>query len=97
MSDPAEREHLEQLLTSPGWLLFTAYAKSEWGSTEMVRKMKKAATATDDPAQAVLRVDAAHDAVNDLLLWPRTRINTLIGGEASRQREAESVTRRGTL
>lgn len=101
MPDPAEREHLEQLQTSPGWLVFVAYAKSEWGSTEMVRKMKRAIVEAterrEDPAQAVLRVNAAHDAVNDLLMYPRTRVSQLLGGEESRKREAESLSRRGAL
>ena len=100
MSDPAEREHLQQLQTSPGWLLFVAYARQEWGSAEFTRKMKRAiadATANkEDPAQAVLRVNAAHDAVNDLLLYPRNRVGMLLNAEESRKRE-DSVSRRGAL
>lgn len=102
MSEPSERDDLEQFLTSNGWLRFQAYAKTEWGAVAYAKKLKdavvEAADKRTDPAQAVLRVNAAHDAVNDLMLWPVARAKTLQGLDTTRQRNAEPpLSRRGTL
>lgn len=102
MSDPTEREALEQLISCPGWHVFINHVKAEWGAIEVVQKIKRAITDAkerkEDVSEAVLRVNAAHDAVNALMLWPRTRAQTLTGNEAARQRELDPpLSRRGTL
>lgn len=102
MTDPNDREHLEQLVSSPGWLLLLAYVKSEWGSAAFARRLKQAITDAverrEDPAQAALRVNAQHDAVNALMLYPQERVQHLLGHEAARKREQDPpIGRRGTL
>ena len=96
--EPNEREDLDQFLTHPGWLRFQAYVKTEWGSVAFARKLKEAAVGTTDAAQAVLRVNAAHDAVNELMLWPAMRLKVLVSAEETRKREKEPpLSRRGSL
>lgn len=100
MSEPTEREDLEQLLTSPGWLRVTERAKKEWGPVGYGVKLKQAVLhatlSKEDAAEAVRRVDAASDAMNAFLSWPQTRIHELMALEAQRKQEP-SLSRRGTL
>jgi hypothetical protein len=102
MSEPTEREDLEQLLTSPGWLRFTDYAKREWGPVGYGRKLKQAVSQAiehkQDAAVAVQRVDAVNDEINALLSYPNHRINELLALEAQRKQAQEPpLSRRGTL
>ena len=98
MTEPNEREDLDQFLSHPGWLRFQAYVKTEWGSVAFARKLKEAAVGTTDAAQAVLRVNAAHDAVNELMLWPQMRLKVLTASEETRKRDQNPpLSRRGSL
>ena len=98
MTEPNEREDLDQFLSHPGWLRFQAYVKTEWGSVAFARKLKEAAVGTTDAAQAVLRVNAAHDAVNELMLWPQMLLKVLVSSEETRKRDQnQPLSRRGSL
>jgi hypothetical protein len=102
MSEPTEREDLEQLLVSAGWLRLLDHIKTQWGSAAFARRIKHAITDAmekhEDPAQAALRVNAQHDAINALLLYPQERVSMLLGHEAVRKKEQEpTMSRRGTL
>jgi hypothetical protein len=102
MSEPTEREDYEQLVTSPGWLRFAEFAKKQWGPVGYGQRLKQAIAdakrAGIDLSEAVARVDAASDAVNELLTWPKTRAADLLSQEANRKRETEPpLSRRGTL
>ena len=74
-------DSLKALVTSPGWQLFLAQAQKEWGGEGYGRRMK--ALLTNIPAGPdralqmageVEKIDAASDAVNELLTWPKRTI-----------------------
>jgi hypothetical protein len=102
MSEPTEREDLEQLQTSPGWLRFAEYVRHQWGPIGYGQRLKRAVTQAmadkTDIALAVASVDAANNAVNEVLSYPQQRINQLLAMEANVQREKHPpLSRRGTL
>jgi hypothetical protein len=102
MSEPTEREDWESLLGGPGWLRFQQFAKEQWGPAALGRRMKlavlKAQESKTDPAVAVLMVDAAQDAVSELLSYPKSRIQDLLAMEDRRKAALDPpVSRRGLL
>jgi hypothetical protein len=75
-----EREDLDALVKSPGWLRLLERARKEW--TEGYPAKIKLAIATaqhdrTDVASAVASVDVASDAINALLSWPSDRVRQL--------------------
>lgn len=96
MSDPDEREHYEALLTSPGWLLLSAWAKEEF-NTQLSDLVAKAANESNDTvALTKLRqVVAARDAVRFVLEYPSQRVKHLRGETDARQQV--TLSRRGPL
>jgi hypothetical protein len=102
MSEPTEREDLEQLQSCPGWLRFVAFAKQQWGPAGYGVRLKQAIAAAqakgEDLSQAVARVDAANEEINALLTWPRRRATDLAAAEQQRTREQQvPLSRRGQL
>lgn len=102
MSEPQEREDLEQLVSSPGWLRFLAYVKDQWGAVAYGRRLKQAvldARSRHESAEtAIMRVDSANDEVNKMLSWPGERVRDLTALETRRtQEQTPMVSRRGTL
>jgi hypothetical protein len=102
MSEPTEREDYEQLQTSPGWLRFTEFAKKQWGPIGYGQRLKRAIAdakaAGEDLSNAVARVDAANDAVNELLSYPASRVKDLYAQEAQRTLANQPpLSRRGHL
>lgn len=102
MTEPQEREELESLLMTPGWIRFASYAKEQWGPVGYGMRLKRAIAqareAKTDLGEAVARVDAANDAVNELLSWVQARVTQLLEHEARRKREqSPTLSRRGTL
>jgi hypothetical protein len=102
MIEPTEREDLDQLLASPGWVRFAAYVKKQWGPEGYGIRLKQAVTAAiaanQDVSNAVSRVDAANDAVNEVLTWPRERVKHLEHFEQQRKQEqTPTMSRRGSL
>lgn len=71
-----ELEDLEQLIAEPGWARLQAYAGEVWGLAAF-REQVGRALATGADRDAVARLDAAHDAVEALLRYPRTRVAKL--------------------
>ena len=102
MSEQTEREDLEQLVMCPGWLRFAQYVRKSWGPEGYGLRIKRAVTeakaAGQDQSDAVARVDAANDAVNEVLSWPTERARALLAQETQRRHEREpTLSRRGTL
>ena len=94
-----EKADLEGLVLSPGWLRLLEYARVEWRENypaKMKLARMNAKKDGEDAGVAMDRVDAAADAVNALLSWPKER---LAGMQARHVRDhAEpSMSRRGTL
>lgn len=92
MSD-SERDDLDALLTSPGWLRFKAWAESEYGPAILAR-------AADEPneleALSKLRqARAIKGAVDVMLTWPQRTIANHARQDAHRAVDAHS--RRGGL
>lgn len=89
---------LEGLLTHPGFQLFTAYCREQWGAAGYGRRVKQAVHQAmadkADVAATVSAVDYANDEINRLLTWPSEELKRL---QDTRQREAQgvSVSRRG--
>lgn len=100
MSEPQEREELEALMTTPGWLRLLAYARATWGGDGYAQRIKLAIRTAQDRqqnvAEAVQRVDAANDEVNAILTWPKLRVQQLLQKEAHGQPLA-TMSRRGGL
>lgn len=101
MSEPTDREDLEQLVTSPGWLRLMAFAKKQWGPEGYGVRVKQAIAHAiaqkDDIAHAVQRVDAANDEINRLLSWPQERIRELLAQEQVRKQQLDPpLSRRGS-
>ena len=87
-----EKAELEALVTSPGWLRVLEHARQEW-KEDYPAKVKLAMQGAD-PGIAWNRVDAASDAVNALLTWPKERLRVMAERQA-REAEPFSVSRRG--
>jgi hypothetical protein len=102
VSDAQEREDLEALLSSPGWLRFLNHSRQTWAGDGYARKIKLAIKDAmekhQNVAEAVQRVDAANDEVNALLTWPKDRVQGLLQREAQITRDhSPQVGRRGAL
>lgn len=73
-----EKDALDNLVKSPGWLIFLEHAKKEWGGEGTGRRMKLAISGAKDAiAVEVQKVDFASDEVNILLSWPAKRVKQL--------------------
>ena len=102
MVETSEREDYEQLLVSPGWMRFVAFARKQWGAEGYGVRVKQAIGDAKkdgiDLAEAVARVDAANEEINRLLSYPQTRAQALLAQEHTRKLALEPpLSRRGTL
>jgi len=79
-----ERDALDNLVKSPGWLLFLEHARKEWGGEMYGRRIKLALG--HDLSQVpmlVKSVDYANDEINILLSWPGKRVKDLTPSESA--------------
>lgn len=94
MSD--EREDLHALLHTPGWQRVLSVARGQWGGDGYGAQIKlaiaKAKAEGSDVSAAVSAVDAAQDAVNQLMSWPADRVRDL-----EKQTEQATALDRGVL
>jgi hypothetical protein len=103
MSEPTEREDLEQLVTSPGWLRFRQHVENEWGSDGCIRQIDKAISgvAVNDEAAAresVIQIRTIARVIRAIVEWPNTRAKMLTETERQRRTEySQPLSRRGTL
>lgn len=90
-----EKDDLDSLLTSPGWLRVVNWARTEWADgypAKVKMAIMKAKEQGSDIAAAVEAVDAAADAVNALLSWPSNRLR---GYEMAAELPEPTMTRGG--
>ena len=78
MTHDQEREDLDALVTSPGWLRVTQWAKEDFAA-RMTQATESAANLTDDVAaiNQLRQVIAAKRAVELVLAYPRQRMKAL--------------------
>jgi hypothetical protein len=84
MSETREREELETLLMSPGWLRLLTYVRQAWKDDypqKIKMAIRDATEKNQNVAEAVLRVDAANDEVNAVMSWPKQRVQQLLAQE----------------
>ena len=83
MPDSTELEDYAALLKSPGWLRLMQFARTQWGPDGggYARQIKQAISTALEKSQnvgeAVARVDAQSDAINQLISYPKTRVQQL--------------------
>ena len=70
-----QQEQLDEMLKSPGWLIFREYARKQWGPEGYGRKMKQAlgAATPEERATTISAVDYASTEINALLTWPEAQ------------------------
>ena len=96
MSD--EKQELHDLVLSPGWLRLCEHARLEWrdGYPQKMKLARMNAKAEgEDAGVAMDKVDAASDAVNALLSWPKERI-AAIESRHERDHAEPAISRRGS-
>ena len=94
-----EREDLDQLLHSQGWLHLKQYADRYWGE-QHEQHVRAAANELNDTTaiQKLRQVIAAKEAISNLLRWPAERLKALERAETGRiEAQAEPLSRRGSL
>ncbi len=97
-----EREDLQALMQAPGWARLLAVARAQWAGEGYGRQIKLAiATAQQqnkDVSAAVSAVDAASEAVNQLMTYPQERVRELDTKQAqATAAERGQLSRRGGL
>ena len=92
-------EVLEGLVTHPGWQVFVQHVGLEWGPKAYAARLKAAVSEArvhhTDASAAIERVDAANDAVAEVMQWPGQEVARL-----TRQQEEPAMasqSRRGRL
>lgn len=95
MTDPNAKEHLDQLVKSPGWLLFKEFVRRTYGGDAYGRAMKLAIEQAKESGGslefAVRCVDAQSDTANVLVSWPDDELRKI----AQAQEEAKQPTAMG--
>jgi hypothetical protein len=90
-----ERDDLDNLLKSNGWLRFLAQCKKEWGPTPYAARLEQAVTGEDAHARLQALI-ASHRAINALLTWPSERIKQL-DEKVARESMPPMLSRGGSL
>lgn len=69
-------DHVANLLTQPGWLLFKDYVRDQWGPAGYGRRLKLAVTSSElsQMASAVLAIDMANNEINAIMTWPEDQV-----------------------
>lgn len=96
---PSEKEDLDQLVHSQGWLRVKAFASKEW-SEQHEAHVRRAANEVNDAMaiQKLRQVIAAKEAIERLVQWPHERMRQLDAAEKSNETEqAQPLSRRGSL
>lgn len=81
------RDVLEALLNHPGWALFYAHAKEEWGASGCWRKAK-------EQNLDLAKIDYTNQEIGALLEWPKHELDRLKRQETPIE---PSLSRRGGL
>lgn len=93
-----EQTALEGLLSHPGWHLFRAHVRQQWGPEGYARRLKAAVTTAvankGSVEAAVTAIDLASNEVDLIQAWPLTRLKQIEASVASEQAEP-LVSRRG--
>jgi hypothetical protein len=95
----SEKDDLDNLLKSPGWLMLKDYARKEWRENYPAKVKMAIQHAKGDNlslSAAVEAVDAASDAINALLSWPQERLQRL-AQIVEAEHAVTGPSRRGTL
>lgn len=78
MGESREREALQDLITSPGWLLFKEHARLQWGPEGYGKKIAAVMARYADDALALglelRKVHTATEEINVLMKWPDERL-----------------------
>ena len=70
-----EKDDLEQLLKSAGWLRFLEYARQHWNEQLPARLVAAAELGAHEKASMeVLKMSYAASQINALLSWPKERL-----------------------
>lgn len=95
----SEREDLDQLIRSNGWLHFQEYVRREW-SVRLEQLLLQAAADREDviALQKIRQVLAAKREVERMVKWPQERLAELTRAEQARDAaQHEPLSRRGSL
>lgn len=95
-----EREDLENLVKSGGWLRFVQYVQAEWkdgypGKIKLA--IQQARQESRDLGEAVAGVDLANDAINVVMSWPKDQLRKIAVKEITPAELEGAVSRRGGL
>ena len=95
----SEKEDLDQLIHSQGWLRFQGFVRKEWGD-QLEQHLLTAANDREDTIalQKIRQVLAAKREIERLVKWPTERLSELERAESSRlTAQHEPLSRRGSL
>lgn len=84
MTDQNEKSDLEQLLSSAGWLRVLERARVDWRDgypAKIKQAIFDAKANRENIESAVASIEAASDAINQLLSWPKERLAQLERGK----------------
>ena len=91
-------EVLESLVTHPGWRLFQEHVAERWGPKAYAQALKDAVRQArehrSDAGHAIELVDAANEAIADIMRWPSEHLARL---RAQEQVLETTPSRRGGL
>lgn len=91
-------ELLESLLAHPGWHLFQEHVAERWGPKAYAQALKDAVRQArehgSDAGHAIELVDAANEAIADIMWWPAEHLARL---RAQEQKPETTPNRRGGL
>mgnify|MGYP001579304550 FL=1 len=98
MIGPEDREALDALLAHPGWRLFRAHVGEAWGPVAYANRLKAALgharSVGSDVARAIDGVDAANEAIAEIMRWPAEEVAR---ARRAQEEPVASLGRRGGL
>ena len=89
----SERDDLDNLTKTNGWLRLIARAKQEWGPAAYAIALEQASEAANASAE-LLAVKRCQRAVNGILSWPGNRVKEL-DKQKEEAAQPESLSRGG--
>lgn len=91
-------EALDALLAHPGWRLFRAHVGEAWGPVAYANRLKAALgharSVGSDVARAIDGVDAANEAIAEIMRWPAEEVAR---ARRAQEEPVASLGRRGGL